>query len=387
MTTRNDAQMERSLSVCHVVLSDRVWGAVRVVLSLAKYQSSHMRVWIAVNQDLVSDLGLTNGIKVLPLPINLGSRWPSTLDLVKAMDKFLLSARYLESAGSKFGWNLVHFHLPNAYLLSLLYRGLPKVFTIHGRIFENAVLRLFEPYLCLLAVRRAPTSAISRYAVKGGWLSRRVQVIPNGVDPSLVSRLAHQADPEAKWLEEVRLRGGGPLLVFPGILIRRKGQDLVVDSMPLLLERLPHAKAVFLGEGPDETFLKERARSLGVERSIFFLGYKKNPYPYLLIADVVLSHLSRRWPFPSLVDLEALALGKPVITYYTDEKYALYRDAVHYLREESPASLVKAIEDALVSDQPEARLARKDRALRLSWPRIVERYSRLYRLTLSCKRV
>jgi glycosyltransferase involved in cell wall biosynthesis len=341
-----------------------------------------MRVWIAVNQDLVSDLGLTNGIKVLPLPINLGCGWPSTLDLLRAMDMFLLSARYLKYAGYKFGWDILHFHLPNAYLLSLLYRGLPKVFTIHGRIFENAVLRLFEPYLCLLAVRRAPTSAISRYAVKAGWLRRRVQVIPNGVDPAVVSRLAHQADPDATWLREVRLKKSGPILVFPGILIRRKGQDLMIDSMPLLLERYPHAVAVFLGEGPDEMFLKERARSLGVERSMFFLGYKRNPYPYLLIADVVLSHLSRRWPFPSLVDLEALALGKPVITYYTDEKYELYQNTVHYIREESPSSLVKAIEDALMSDMPEARLARKERALRLSWPRIVERYSRLYSLTL-----
>lgn len=69
---------------------------------------------------------------------------------------------------------------------------------------------------------------------------------------------------------------------------------------------------VFIGTGPKLEETKELSRKLGLSQKIHFLGYKKNPYPYIKNARLMV--LCSDFEGLGMVILEAIALNTPVIS-------------------------------------------------------------------------
>lgn len=55
-------------------------------------------------------------------------------------------------------------------------------------------------------------------------------------------------------------------------LVQWKGVDGIIRALGLLRARIPDARLVIAGDGPEETRLKELAKSLGLESAVEFLG-------------------------------------------------------------------------------------------------------------------
>ncbi|MGD0110286.1 MAG: glycosyltransferase family 4 protein [Armatimonadota bacterium] len=139
----------------------------------------------------------------------------------------------------------------------------------------------------------------------------KVRVVPNGVDPSRL-RCTDTADQLAAF----RRRWAAPeerIILFVGRLVREKGVEVLVDSMPEVVATHPEAKFIVAGGGYAD-HLRARAGSLGLGHKVVFTGFVPEvdlPRSYA-VADVAV--------FPSLyepfgiVELEAMAAGVPVIT-------------------------------------------------------------------------
>lgn len=362
--------------IVHVMLSERPWGIVRVVSALAKAQAHHSEVWVAANRDLKPQINLHHEVRFIPLPIEFGELWPTTATMIRSLSEYIAAARLLDSIDA----SVMHFHLPGALTIALLSRAkTPSVYTVHGEFFENRLLRWFQSVLMPLVLRRArATTTISRYALKPTWFLGRVKVIPNGIDRGLVgSQAADRSEPALNGLLALRAKGKGPLIIFPGILIARKGQELAIRSMQILLKTFPEAVLIFVGEGPDRQRLIQLSKALGVDRSTFFLGYVRNQYPLIENSDLVLSHLTSEWPLPSLVELEGLCLEKPVVTLYTDEKFSLYGDSVFFIRNGNESELVNGIISVLKS--PNRAPWKRDFLYgRFDWENISRKYEVVY---------
>lgn len=140
-----------------------------------------------------------------------------------------------------------------------------------------------------------------------GFPREQSVVIGNPVDAERIRALAcaspgpeHAPDPAVN--ATVRL-------VAVGRLSQEKGFDLLIEAVRSCGDA--RICVNLIGKGPLDQELRRLAADGGVAERVRFLGFQRNPYPYMARADALV--LSSRFEgFPNVV-LEALACGTPVI--------------------------------------------------------------------------
>ena len=110
--------------------------------------------------------------------------------------------------------------------------------------------------------------------------------------------------------EEVNFQNKGLRLVASGSLTYQKGFDRLINWFKEL--KLPGASLSILGEGPERDKLSDLIKSLGLEKKVNLLGFKKNPWKWVSGSDILI--LTSRWEGMPNVALESLALGVPVVS-------------------------------------------------------------------------
>lgn len=144
-------------------------------------------------------------------------------------------------------------------------------------------------------------------AAEEGCSRRKMVLIPNGVTEET---LAHSADRRTARLR-LDLPPDGPVVGAISRLAWKKGVRHLVDAMPRLLESVPDATLVIIGDGPLRGELETQAVALGVRDRIRFLGSRADALDLLAAFDVFV--------LPSLIEgmsnalLEAMAARLPVV--------------------------------------------------------------------------
>lgn len=70
----------------------------------------------------------------------------------------------------------------------------------------------------------------------------------------------------------VRAAAANPTVLSVGRLVRRKGFDMMIEALPLLLRRFPTLRYEIVGVGPDIAAFQNRVRELDLQRNVAFLG-------------------------------------------------------------------------------------------------------------------
>lgn len=99
-------------------------------------------------------------------------------------------------------------------------------------------------------------------------------------------------------------------ILLVGRLEPQKDYDRMIDAAKLLRDEDIKINWYILGAGYQYDHLKARCKKFGL-KNIKFIGYKKNPYPYMKRADIV-GLLSEYEGF-GLVVVEGMTIGTPVI--------------------------------------------------------------------------
>lgn len=174
------------------------------------------------------------------------------------------------------------------------------------------------------------------------------------------------------------LPSGAPLLSTIGALIPRKGQQFVIRA----LSRLPGARLVLVGTGPDRAKLEALAASAGVAERVHFLGSLDHT-----MLPVVLS-ASEAMVLPSASEglanawVEALACGCPlVITDAGGVRELVASEAAGRIVARDPEAIAGAVA-ALLADPPE-RSTIAATADRFSWRAHADELDRIYSGLLS----
>jgi glycosyltransferase involved in cell wall biosynthesis len=104
-----------------------------------------------------------------------------------------------------------------------------------------------------------------------------------------------------------------PMVLVVGRLVYQKGPDLLINSIPHILNYYPNAKFVFAGDGEMRHDVEYQARNMGVSYATRFVG-KQNSWALrdLFKSTDCVCVPSRNEPF-GIVILESWSAGKPVV--------------------------------------------------------------------------
>ncbi|MEV3971226.1 glycosyltransferase [Streptomyces sp. NPDC050698] len=226
---------------------------------------------------------------------------PSLLDETRRLARLVADVRP----------GLVHAHSAKAGLAGrLAVRGrIPTVFQPHAWSFEAvggptaALARGWERWGARWAARVVCVSEAERRLGARAGVRGRWSVVPNGIDVERF-RPADADAVRARLLPDAGPRG--PLVVCVGRLCRQKGQDVLLAAWEQVLRRVPGARLVLVGDGPDHGRLRALAPG-----SVLFAGDVADVVPWYQAADLVV--LPSRWEGMALAPLEAMACGRPVV--------------------------------------------------------------------------
>lgn len=93
---------------------------------------------------------------------------------------------------------------------------------------------------------------------------------------------------------------------------KQKKLTRILEATKKLKEENYNFKVWFIGTGEDTKMYQELVKQYEIQSHIEFLGVKKNPYPYMDLADSII--LSSDYEGYPVVFLEAFILNKPIIT-------------------------------------------------------------------------
>ncbi|MYQ35675.1 glycosyltransferase [Streptomyces sp. SID4956] len=262
--------------------------------------------------------------------------------------------------------DLVHAHSAKAGLAGrLAVRGrIPTVFQPHAWSFEavggsTAALALrWERLAARWASRVICVSEAERDTGVDAGIRGRWTVVPNGIDPERFRPAEDTAAVRARLTVRHGMDAEAPLVVCVGRLCRQKGQDVLLRAWDAVRRRVPGARLVLVGDGPDEGRLRA-----GAPRSVVFAGAAADAAPWYQAADLVV--LPSRWEGMALAPLEAMACARPVVVTDVDGARESLPPALAgrcLVPPEDPRALARTV-TALLLD-PTLRASLGDRARR-----------------------
>lgn len=190
----------------------------------------------------------------------------------------------------------------------------PMVTTMHSSYqtpwpwekFYNSIMTKGERTICI-------SRTMANYVEQHYNLpAQRITVIPRGIDLSVYNRDHVSKERMDKFAASIYLPQGKPFILFPGRLMKTKGQELALQALAKINEPF-----FCLIVGPDHEHtgyrehLKTMKQKLFLQDKVSFLDHVDLPAAYML-ADVVLSPSQMPEAF-GRVCAEAQAMGMPII--------------------------------------------------------------------------
>src|SRR4029077_4031681 len=104
-----------------------------------------------------------------------------------------------------------------------------------------------------------------------------------------------------------------PRLLCLGRLVAEKGFDSAMTAFALVRNRLPSARLVIAGDGPERSKLQQQTIELGLADSVEFVGSVPPETAAHLIDEATLVVMPSRLEGFGLVALEAALMARPVV--------------------------------------------------------------------------
>ena len=203
------------------------------------------------------------------------------LALMKRLEKRLLEVV------QKVRPDILHAHSPVLNAIPALRvgqrLGIPVVYEVrafwedaavdHGTTTEGSLRYRLTRALETRALQRANhvftiCEGLRADIVARGIAASKVTVIPNAVD---IESFDSSGQPDAALKARLGLTDA-TVIGFIGSFYAYEGLDLLLDALPQILTKLPDARVLLVGGGPQEAALKAQSQRLGLVDKVVFTG-------------------------------------------------------------------------------------------------------------------
>lgn len=293
-------------TICQVLHSLAVGGAEVLAARLARRLEGEFR-FVFVCLDVLGELGESLRAEGFTVEV-LGRRPGIDLGCSWRLARFLRRQQV----------DLIHAHQYTPFFYSITarlnYRRAPVLFTEHGRWYPDYPRWKRIALNRLLLERRdrvvAVGEAVRQALIKNeGFSPGRVQVIYNGVELGRFSASTAKRD-------ALRAEWGASSSDFVVLQVARldylKDHATALRTMKRIVELIPSARLVLVGEGPERGTIEAFIRELKLDKKVLLLGTRRDIPDLLAAADVfLLTSISEGIP---LTIIEAMAARLPVVS-------------------------------------------------------------------------
>jgi glycosyltransferase involved in cell wall biosynthesis len=316
-----------SIRVLHVLGGSQFGGAIWVVKSYAEALQEHgCEVTVYTSVERAADVFRGAGCDIISSP-----------EMVREINppRDAMALLRLAHACRDGRFDVVHTHTSKGGIIgraAAWLAGVPVVLhTVHGFAFHDSSGRASRTFYATL--ERAAARLSDRVITVSDYHRRmalrlhiasagRVVTIHNGISRS---RLVVSRDRD-EVRQELGMETTDILIVAIGRLAQQKGLETLLIALPEIVRRDPRIHLAIVGEGPLRTELEERARFSGLGSHVRFLGFRTDVGDILNASDLVAA--PSLWEGLSISILEAMALGKPIVTTDIGSNLELVEDGV-----------------------------------------------------------
>jgi len=313
-----------------------------------------------------------DGIVHLRLPVSTKS---------ELNPKVLISALILSGFVRRESIDIMHAHTRVTQIASNIaskLTGVPYVTTCHGFFKKRTGRRLFGAWgRKVIAI----SEAVREHLVNDFKIQKaRIELVYNGID---LESIKDYSEGEREQIKRGLRLQSGPVVGVIARLSPVKGHRYLIEAMKLVLEKIPDAGLLIIGNGKIKGELVALSQGLGISSSVRFLDSVFDTPKYLSIMDV--------FALPSIQEglglstIEALAVKRAVVASDVGGIYSVVRD--HSTGLLVPPREPRALADAILklfSDEPLRRkYGNEGRRLveeKFSLDLMIEKIERIYRM-------
>lgn len=322
MTARPPVLASAPLRVVHVLTSLLRAGAEENTLATCRGQLDRgYDVWLVHGQAVDEDLRSS-----LPADLNVIYE-PSLVRQISPVDDLRASVR-IKRCFTDIEPDIVHTHQSKAGVIGRLAARWARVpIIVHG-------VHIL-PFLNTSALSRRVFLGLERLVAP--WTDAFIAVSQGIRDENLAAGLGTEENNFVVYsgmdLERftkalpLAEKPDGRIITIVGSLEKRKRHSKVLDAFARLSREARDVRICLLGEGPEEDYLKEKARSLGIADRVHFLGFR-NDVERWIASSYVCVLASEREGLPRAV-VQYVAGGQPVIVTFFQGVEEIVEDAVN----------------------------------------------------------
>lgn len=182
-----------------------------------------------------------------------------------------------------------------------------------GRLFRGQTDRLYR--LGAHRVLACSQSVARMLAAHCPPLAGRVSVVTHGVDLERFRPVPPDCSQVKQLRAQLGLRDTDLVAGFVGRLVRQKGIPHLLAVAEALLPEHRDLRFLVVGDGPFRASVEATARRIGRERLIL-LGERRGIPRLLPLFDLLVT--PSEWEGLGIVNLEAMAMAKPVVAFHVD---------------------------------------------------------------------
>lgn len=289
------------MNILYITNHLNIGGITSYVLTLSNgLKKMGHNVYIASGGGELSSKLIDNGIVYIPIPMRTKQ---------EVSPAIFISMLKLLGPIKKYNIDVVHSNSRTTQVLGCLlqkFTGVPHIWTCHG-FFKRRFSRKVFP--CWGQKIIAISESVKEHLINDFKVEKKkIYVIHNGID---VNRFSGPRTENREPAKKAFGLDNGPVIGIVARLSDVKGHTYLIEAMYAVINKVPQAQLLIVGDGKMRQELINLTKSLGISKSVFFIPSVKDTRDVLSIMDIFVMPSVKEGL--GLALMEAMAYGLAVI--------------------------------------------------------------------------